>query len=340
MKNRFLKLSCLSTLLLLSACRTTIDNLTPARLPQNSSHVYTMTMAVHVPSRKIIPQSLRPFIVIDGKRQPMKRSELGKNIFVCDYRFPAWRDRAHYYYELEYDIPSVWELLTRTKRSRLYEFQISNRCLLSLDAYRGISGNKVAVLGRGFRSDDRVVFDDRLATTRVPNDHMMEFIVPPVEADRNYRLTLQGSGGSLNLGDFFVDPAPIYASPETLQLSGSERQDIAFRVDHPVPSSGLYLNVTTDIPEDIVMPEVAIPGGQCSVNTQISGMGYQAKGSLFIAAPGYQLLVIPVNVEGRAKETPAIPAASAFAPFPEEATPQASSIDIDHRSDEDVIVIE
>lgn len=340
MKNRFLKLSCLSALGLLSACRTTIDNLTPARLPQNSSHIYTMTMAVHVPSREVIPQSLRPFIVIDGKRQPMKRSELGDRIFVCDYRFSPQRDRAHYYYELEYDVCSGREVVTKTERSQLYEFQISNRCLLSLDACRGISGTKVVVLGRGFHRDDRVVFDDRLAETRVFNDHMMEFIVPPVEADRNYRLTLQGSGGSLDLGDFFVDPAPIYASPETLRLSGFERQSLAFRVDHPVPSSGLYLNVTTDIPEDIVMPEVSIPGGQCSAETQISGMGYRAQGSLFVTAPGYQLLLIPVNVEGRAKEAAVAPEATVLESFPGETAPQASSIELSPHGDEDVIVIE
>jgi hypothetical protein len=304
MKNWSLNLFCLAVVVLLSGCRTTIDNLTPPQLPTNSSHIYTMTMAVHIPSRDVIPQSLRPFIVIDGRRQSMKRSELGHHIFVYDYRMSRQCEKVRYYYEVEYDIASGDKVVTKTERSQLFEFQVLGRCILSLDVYRGIPGTKVVILGRGFQNDDRVIFGDVLAETHVHSDRMIECIVPMVDADKNYRLSLQGSSGNVALGDFFVDLAPIYASKNELYLRGEERQTLTLSVDHPVPPNGLLFDITTDIPEDIVMPEVLIPGGARSVEAFISGNGYEASGHLFVEARGYQPLVIPVSISGQAKEPP------------------------------------
>jgi len=320
MKNQSLnRPALLLLLLLLSGCRVTIDNMTPSCLPQNSSDTYTMTMAVHVPEREVLAQSLRPFIVIDGKRQPMKRSELGRNIFVYDGRIPAPRDRVSYYYELEYEVASGRGTVTGMVRSRLYEFRISGRCALSLDVYRGIAGTRVVLLGRGFQGDDRVIFDDMLADTQIHSDHMLEFTVPPVEGDRNYHLTLQGSHGPLDLGDFFVDLAPIHASVDALLLRARERQSFSLCVDHPVPSNGLILDVTTDIPEDIVIPEVLIPGGSTSVEALISGNGHEASGHLFVEAKGYQPLVIPVQVIGKARRKAAMAS-------PDQALAEADSV--------------
>jgi hypothetical protein len=337
MKKSFLNLVCFATALLLAGCRTTIDNLTPIQLPKNSSHIYTMTMAVHIPSRDVVQQSLRPFIIIDGKRRPMKRSDFGRNIFVYDYRFPEQRNKVHYYYELEYDSSSGHEPVTKIERSQLFEFQISGRCVLSLDVYRGIPGTKVVLLGRGFQNDDRVIFEDKLAKTRVHSDHMIKFIVPCIEAEKNYHVTLQGSQGTLLLGDFFVDLAPIYASKESLHLHGKERQSIVFSVDYPVPTNGLMLDVTTDIPEDVVMPELMIPSEARSVESLISGNGYEASGHLFVEAKGYQSLTIPLGISGKAKEAPANTAV--VDNFSEEENAFSSEMD-NYTENDDIIVIE
>jgi hypothetical protein len=302
MKHRFWALWVGFSALFLSGCHTTIDNMTPPQLPQNSSHIYTMTMSVHIPSRDVIQQSLRPFIIIEGKRQAMKRSELGNHIFVYDYRMSRTCDKIRYYYEVEYDVSAGNKIVTKIERSQLYEFQITGRCVLSLDVYRGIPGTKVILLGRGFQDDDGVVFGDVLAETYVQNDHVIEFTVPAIEADKSYGLNLQGAGGTLCLGDFFVDLAPIYASENALHLCGEKRKSFTVSVDYPVPANGLILNITTDIPEDIVMPEVMIPGGACSVKVFLSGNHYEASGHLFIEALGYQQLIIPVTVQGETRE--------------------------------------
>jgi hypothetical protein len=345
MKNQYLGLFYLGTLCLLSGCRTTIDNLTPSQIPRNSSNIYTMTMLVHIPNRDryAAQQNLRPFIVIDGKRQLMKRSEPGQNIFAYDYRLSDQRNEVNYYYELEYDDNSTTKPVTKIEQSQLFKFQVSDRCVLSLEAYRGIPGTKVVILGRGFQSDDCVVFEDLSVKTRVHNDHMIKFMVPHMETNRNYRLTLQGSQGILSLGDFFIDPAPIYSSTYHLELHGEERQAITLSVPHRV-SNDLVLQVTTDIPEDIVMPEVLIPKGSRSVDVLISGNGYEASGKLFVEAPGHQLLEISVRVIGKRKEQERMDI-SAFLPNAfneaEDDFSSGSSIDEDRSDDiDDTIVVE
>ena len=338
MKHQSFNFICGVVMVLLSGCRTTIDNLTPPQLPTNSSHIYTMTMAAHIPNRDVIPQSLRPFIVIDGKRQPMKRSELGHSIFVYDYHMSKPCEKIRYYYELEYDVGSGDKVVTKTERSQLFEFQVLVRCVLSLDVYRGIPGTKVVVLGRGFRNDDRVILGEVLAETRVHSDRMIEFIVPTVDADKNYRLSLRGSSGSIALGDFFVDLAPIYASKNTLHLRGDERQSLTFSVDYPVPANGLMLDITTDIPEDIVMPDVLIPGAARSVEAFISGNRYEASGHLFVEARGYQPLVIPVSISGQAKEPQSQENAVPYQASPDKDF--SAEWDRHDEEDQDIIVIE
>ncbi|MDR0445220.1 MAG: hypothetical protein LBG98_02985, partial [Puniceicoccales bacterium] len=135
MKNQHLDLFYLGVLFLLAGCRTTIDNLTPPQAPKNSSNIYTMTMAVHIPSRDrdAVRRNLRPFIIIDGKRQLMKGSELGQNIFVHDHRLSDQRNEVNYYYELEYDGDAGDKPTVRIEQSRLFSFQVSDRCISSLE---------------------------------------------------------------------------------------------------------------------------------------------------------------------------------------------------------------
>jgi hypothetical protein len=238
---------------------------------------------------------------------------------------------------LEYDDGNENKPVIKIEQSQLFNFQVSNRCISSLEACRGISGTKVMLLGCGFQKDDRVVFGDISVETRVYDDRRAEFVVPCIEANRNYYLTLQGSQGRLPLGDFFIDPTPIDSSTRHLELHGKERQVFTLSVPYCVPTD-LLLLVTTDIPEDIVMPEVCIPKGSRSVDVFISGNEYEASGKLYVEAPGYQLLEVPVHVVGKAKEQVSI---SGCLPntFPEAEDGSSSGNDEDG-FDDDAIVIE
>jgi hypothetical protein len=67
-------------------------------------------------------------------------------------------------------------------------------------------------------------------------------------------------------------------------------------MDHPAPSGGLYLNVTTDIPNSVIMPEVIIPEAARTVSISIQG-GEPGTGSLYVQGAGMNELVIPITVQ-------------------------------------------
>jgi hypothetical protein len=127
-----------------------------------------------------------------------------------------------------------------------------------------------------------------------------------------------------------------------LHLCGEERQSFSVNVDYPVPANGLILNITTDIPEDIVMPEVVIPGGARSVEVLLSGNRYEASGHLFIEALGYQPLVLPVTVQGETRKS--VRKGLSDMDISEEAEEQWKEelevSDPNHNPDEEEIVIE
>lgn len=57
--------------LLLSGCAG-LTNLTPEKIPENSSGLYTLSMSAHINDGSIVPGSIEPFIVIDENTIPMK----------------------------------------------------------------------------------------------------------------------------------------------------------------------------------------------------------------------------------------------------------------------------
>ena len=48
----------------------------------------------------------------------------------------------------------------------------------------------------------------------------------------------------------------------------------------PAPAGGLFIDVTTDVPDSVVMPVVMVPANQTSVTVPIQG-GKPGSGSLF-----------------------------------------------------------
>ncbi len=70
---------------------------------------------------------------------------------------------------------------------------------------------------------------------------------------------------------------------------------LVFSVNATAPEGGLYIDVTTDSPESIVMPEVIIPQGARSVNVPVEA-GSAGSGRLFIEMSGYNKVTVPVTV--------------------------------------------
>ena len=70
------------SLLIMSGCAG-LTNLTPEKVPENASRLYTLSMSAHINDGTIVPDSIEPFVVIDEQIMPMKRVEnMAMNVFM------------------------------------------------------------------------------------------------------------------------------------------------------------------------------------------------------------------------------------------------------------------
>jgi hypothetical protein len=73
---------------------------------------------------------------------------------------------------------------------------------------------------------------------------------------------------------------------------------LTFSLPNAAPPGGTLLDITTDVPESVIMPEVIVPAGQASLEISVEG-GKPGAGNLFLKGFGQGELTIPVNVTGR-----------------------------------------
>ena len=64
-----------------------------------------------------------------------------------------------------------------------------------------------------------------------------------------------------------VPPAgvAVSCSPSALTLRQGEQQALTFTIPSPAPAGGMLIDVRTDIPESVIMPEVMVPANATSV---------------------------------------------------------------------------
>jgi hypothetical protein len=287
-----------STLFLLG-CSVKIANMTPTRVPTNPSGIYTLSAKAELQNKAIDEGSLSAYVVVDGEQHPMARSEMGNGFYDFDYDIPSDRDSARFYYIVHYRLRTLGDKPGELKQveSVPHEFTLIDRYSITLDAERAPIGTQLAILGRGFSPSDHIFVGDVAADTRFVSANALQFIVPGLTPGYAYAVEVHGGKDIEPAGMLRVDPGlPLSVIPKRLDLKTGERQAIAFALDYPAPSGGLYINVTTDIQDSIIMPEVLIPEGARTVNVTIEG-GSAGNGSLFIHARGLSELVIPVTVQ-------------------------------------------
>lgn len=285
------------SLVFLTGCETlTLTNLTPGSLPENPSRIYTITMRV-TPTRSAAatPQNITPFIIIDGKNYQMVKSKLGENIFEYDYQLPANRTDMAYYFLVKYEIEVNGRLEPRETYSELTRASTVNRYVLSLEVNRGPVGARISVLGRGFSPQDVLYFDNVPTRTVYESPNSLSFYVPALEAGRNYQIMLGSASGNSPVGTFRIDASSLSVIPSALTLRPGETQVLTFTVANPAPAGGLLLDVTTDVPECVIMPEVVVPAGQTTLTVNVQG-GKPGTGSLFLKGYGAGEVTIPVTV--------------------------------------------
>ena len=83
-----------------------LTNLTPDRVPENSSGVYTLTMSAYINDGSVVKDSIKPYIVIDGDTIPMTavKDMKADRIYEYDYTLPKGRKNAKYYFLLKYQV--------------------------------------------------------------------------------------------------------------------------------------------------------------------------------------------------------------------------------------------
>jgi hypothetical protein len=288
-----------AALALLPGCATVaLTNLTPSSLPENPSEIYTFTLRATPKSNTVESVSIAPRVVVDGQIFDMKKSSFGGDIYEFDYQLPPGRDELAYYYLVDYKVEgngteSSGQSYTDTEHAR-----IVRRYVLSLEVNRGPVGARVGVFGRGFSPQDAITFDGAPVRTVYSSSTSLSFIVPSLAGGRNYRVALGSTTGNSDIGTFRIDPTNVTVTPSTLALATGERQTLTFAVPSPAPSGGLLLDVTTNAPESVIMPEVVVPEGQTSVTVTVEG-GKPGSGSLFLKGYGDTDVTVPVTVTGK-----------------------------------------
>lgn len=276
----------------------TLTSLTPPSFAENPSQIYTFSLRVTPRTNTVPPTSIEPRIVLDGQNFPMQKSSLGEGIYDFEYKLPAGRDQIAYYYLVNYKIEGNNVLTSQEVYTDVAQVKIVRRYVLSLEVNRGPVGARISVLGRGFTPQDTVVFDGTPARTVMESPNALSFFVPAIEANRTYQVKLNSPAGDSPVGTFRIDPSSVSISPSSLTLRTGQQQFLSFTVPNQAPPGGTLLDVATDIPESVIMPEVVIPQGQNNVTVTVEG-GKPGTGALFLKGFGSGETRIPVTVTPR-----------------------------------------
>lgn len=291
-------LSAASMIALFAGCESVrLTNLTEPNFAENPSQIYTFTLRVARRATTVPLDTITPHIVIDGKSYDMKKSQL-PDCWEFEYQLPAGRDELAYYYLVGYQIENSSGRIPGESYTEVTHAKIVRRYVLTLETKRGPVGARVSLLGRGFTAQDTVYFGDSPARTVFESPNAISFYVPALEPGRNYQVNLNSAAGNSSVGPFHIDPSSVTVSPSSLTLRTGESQTVSFTVQTIAPPGGLLLDITTDAPESIIMPEVIIPQGQSSVIVTVTG-GKAGNGSLFLKGYGNGEVSVPFSVSGK-----------------------------------------
>ncbi len=272
-------------------------NLTSKNISQNPSGIYTLQTELEVQDRGVKIDTVEVFAVVGGEKLVMVQDDLNPELWSCDYKLPSGFDEATYYFEAKYSsVLDNGNVANRTVTSDLQVFRLENRFVGNLASYRGPVGAEIAVQGRGLTKYDLIQVGEQDATTRYLSENELRFVVPALPSGLDYPVKLVGGAhGALDVGNFRIDESRLGVSPNVLDIQSGDSATLLFKIDHEAPAGGLLIDVKTNIPNSIIMPEAVIAEGDMTVNIPIKG-GEPGEGKLLISAPGFEETEISVNV--------------------------------------------
>jgi hypothetical protein len=282
---------------LLIGCSTPVlTPLAPDSLPENPSQLYTLSVRFAPHAAIIVPGSVNIQIVIDGQPHAMTKSQVGTDIYTYDHQAAAGQAELTYYILASYSSRDQRGAVTKHDEfSSLQHAKISGRYVLSLETGRGPVGARIGILGRGFTSQDQISLDGTPARTIPESPTAISFYVPAVPSGRSYQVRITNAAGTTVAGTFTVDSSSVTITPAVLNLRVGETQTLTFALPTVAPAGGTLLDVMTDVPESVIMPEVIVPAGSTSVRVQVRGRA-PGSGGLFLKGYGNGEVAMPVRV--------------------------------------------
>lgn len=294
-RKHWLALVIASAALFLAGCDVKLVDLTPSTLKANPSNTYTITAQVAVKSDAVVEGSVKPEIIIDGRAHPMSKVAGSESLYEYEYDMPPGRDKAAYYILARYQRKTASAVVNKEVPTEVKTFSVENRYSVELEVNRAPVGSRVAVLGRGFTRDDKVMVGGTPAVTEVQSPTSLAFYVPSLPEGRSYQVSVVGPNNEMSVGSLRVDAANIRVTPSSIDLQQGQRRPLTFSIPNEAPPGGLAVTVTTDVPDSVIMPEVVIPAGQRSTSIQVRG-GEPGQGNLYVELGGYSDVEIPITV--------------------------------------------
>ncbi|MDR0693098.1 MAG: hypothetical protein LBF49_00795 [Puniceicoccales bacterium] len=276
-----------------SGCNSMIRNNTPAQFPQNGSETYTIAMSVNPNGTHLIPNSCSAHIVIDGETHRMDKNSDFE--YSYNYARSAGQHRVNYYYEIDYKRKVNSSVREKSQRSKLYGLTIVNRYVIGFESNRGVPGSKGTLLGRSFERGDYVEIGGVPCETTFVSPNSLSFVVPILGHGNRHHARLVSDNGDIGLGFFHVDRVSFHSNLSSISLEPGEKQVFVVSINFDAPREGIEIDVTTNIPDSIIMKDIFIPAGARSTSVVIQG-GIAGSGMLYLAAAGFEELKIPVEV--------------------------------------------
>lgn len=285
--------------LLLTGC-SGLTNLTPERVPENSSRVYTLTMSAYINDGAVIKDTIKPYIIIDEQVIPMKEVKDMKHdrLYEYDYTLPKGRKSAKYYFLLKYQVSNNIDGVNKNREMKsptVYTLEPASRYIVNMQNERGPVGSSIAVLGRGFDKQDVIRVGGVDADTEYLSRSTLSFVVPPLKSGETYDVELVGEKGEMWIGAFRVDTAKMGVSPSEINMNGGDLTTMIFNIGFSAPKGGYPIDVKTNIPSSVIMDEVVVPEGQSSVSVTLKAAA-AGRGALYINGLGFEEKVVPVSI--------------------------------------------
>ncbi len=285
-----------TVLLLVSGCDVTLTNLTPRSVNATPSRTYTLSVGVDSRNNAMDRNSMQMHVVVDGERRSMKPSLVTPNVFEYDYRMPSGQNEARYFYVLDYNLVDRSEVRARQIMGTLQELHPLDTYVVLMEVNRAPVGATIALSGRGFTPTDNILIGNVEADTEYQSPTSSSLRVPALTAGRDYQVAVRTSAGIQDVGPFRVDATDIQVFPNALRVRSGERAMHVLTIPYETSTGGLAVDVTTDIPASVALPEVIIPSGASSVNIPVEGL-LQGRGILRVQARGFRSIDVPVWIE-------------------------------------------